>query len=92
MAPSMHLNQLPNRNLGVDGGRFQFLMPQELLDVSNVGPALQHVRCAAVPKQVAGALLSQPCLLDPGGYHARDNIGIERLAIPRKEKGLSPRI
>ena len=56
----MDFEELADRDLGINGGRFQLLVSQELLDVADVGPALQHVRGAAVSKQVAGALAPQP--------------------------------
>ena len=55
MAAGMHLDQPVDRYLGVDGRRFEALVPKELLDVADVGPALQHVGRTRVPQQVAGA-------------------------------------
>lgn len=53
MAAGVDFEELADRHLGIDGRRFELLVPQELLDVADVGPTLQHVRGAAVPEQVA---------------------------------------
>jgi hypothetical protein len=34
--------------LGVDGGGVEFLVPEQLLDETNVGAVLEHVRSAGV--------------------------------------------
>jgi hypothetical protein len=49
-------------------------VPEELLDVPDIGSALEHVRRAAVPKQVAGALLSQPSSLFPHQTHCLNTL------------------
>ena len=42
MTAGVDFNQLVDRHFGIDGGGFQALMPEPLLDVTDVGPALSH--------------------------------------------------
>ena len=67
MAAGVNVEQLADRDLGVDGRRFQLFVPEQLLDVADVGSAFQHVGGAGVPEQVAAALACEAGLLDPGG-------------------------
>ena len=60
MAPGMDLQEPLDRDLGVDGGRLQALVPEELLDIPDVGPALEHVCRAGMPEQVARPF-NTPC-------------------------------
>jgi len=51
----MDFAQLNDAHVGVDLGGIEPGMTEHLLDEPDVGPVLQHVSCATVPKQVAGA-------------------------------------
>lgn len=66
------LAQVVDADLGVNLGRVEPGVSEQLLDAAQVRAVFHHVRGAAVPQQVAGALL-----LDPGG--------LERLAHPVAE-------
>lgn len=44
----MHLLKLPDADVGVDLGRGQVRMPQQLLDVPNIRSILQHEGGASV--------------------------------------------
>ena len=83
MAPGVDLLQLLDRDFGVDRGRLQALMAEQLLGVADVCAALQHVRRARVPQQMARTFFSEPGQRDPRGRHARDDIGIKSFAVAR---------
>ena len=85
MVQPVHLLQVADFNLRVDLGRLKRRMPEQLLDVANVGSTLQHVRGARMAKQVRMELL-----LDPGALRrALDGVdhgeSVERPAVFREE-------
>ncbi len=49
------------QNMGVDHGRFQISMTQELLDGADIVAVFQEVRRKRMPKGVAGRPLGEPC-------------------------------
>jgi len=51
MGRRMNLLQLLDRDLGVNLGRAQLGMTQQLLDEPDVGPAFEHQGGAGVPEQ-----------------------------------------
>jgi hypothetical protein len=55
----MHLDQPVYRDLRVDGCRIEAFVAKELLDVADIGPALQHVGRTGVPQEVAGAATAE---------------------------------
>ena len=67
---------------GVGGRGFQAFVSEKLLDVADVRPALQHVRCARMPEQMEAAF----CAADVGGSNVfgdkvAERIGLERMAV-----------
>jgi len=50
----MNQLQLLDTHLGVDRRGFEFLMPEQLLDVADVRSTFEQVRGAGVPEQMAG--------------------------------------
>ena len=58
----MNLLKLPDAHLGIDRGGFQGGVAEELLDVTDVRAAFEHVRGARVPQQVTGTGLGDGSL------------------------------
>jgi len=92
MAAGVDFLQLADGDFGVNGGRLQLLVAEQLLDETDVRAVLQHVRGATVPQRVATAFALQPGLLEPAAHHARDDIGIERLAVAGEEQRRRARV
>jgi NAD(P)-dependent dehydrogenase (short-subunit alcohol dehydrogenase family) len=53
MAPGVDFLELPDIDLGVNGGRLKLLVAEQLLDISDVGPAFEHERGAGVPEHAS---------------------------------------
>lgn len=68
MRPGVHFLQLLDTDLGIDLCCIQFGVPEQLLNKADVCAVLQHVRCAAVTKQVATALASDLGLLNTAAH------------------------
>lgn len=51
----MHLLQLLDRDLGINLSGRQVHMPQDQLDVADIGAVLQHMGGHAPPEQLTGA-------------------------------------
>ena len=77
----MDFLQLFDRDFGVNGGGVQLLVSEQLLDVTDVGPAFEHVGGAGVAQQVATAFAVQSGLLHPFRDQARQHVGVERAAV-----------
>ena len=54
MRRPVDLLQLPSRDPGIDLRGGQIRMPQDRLDVADIGAVFQHVGCHRVAEQVAG--------------------------------------
>ena len=50
MAAAMHFLQLADVDLGIDRGGFEFFVTEQLLDVTDVRAAFEHVSGAGVPQ------------------------------------------
>jgi len=83
MGRRMNLLQLLDRDLGVNLGRAQLGMTQQLLDEPDVGPAFQLQGGAGVPEQVATATLATGQSLSGYIRHSAS-----RAARPTREKGV----
>ena len=83
----MHGFELLDADLGVNGGGFELLVAEELLDEPDVGPAFQHVGGAGGADQVATAGAADVGLSDPFADHAAEHVGIEGLAVAGEEQG-----
>jgi len=83
MTSGMDFLQLLDGHSGVD-----LLVPEQLLDATDIGPALEHVGGSGMPQQIATALLGNTRLLHPFGDTARDNVRIERVPVAGGEQGL----
>ncbi len=86
MTAGVDFLELADGDLGVDGGGLELGVSQELLDVPDVGPALEHVRGAGVTKELATAPKARG--RHPFADHAADDIGIEGFSVAGEEKGL----
>ena len=83
MGRRMNLLQLLDRDLGVNLGRAQLGMTQQLLDEPDVGPAFEHQRGAGVPEQVARAPVATGQSFSGYIRHSAS-----RAARPTREKGV----
>ena len=70
MAPGVDLDQLADGDLRINRSGLQLGVPEQLLDKPDVRAALQHVRGAGVPQEMAGTALFQPGPFHPGRDHA----------------------
>jgi len=61
--------KLLDAHFGIDRRGFEFFMPEQLLDVTDVRPAFEQVRCARMPEQMTrtGPLYAR--LADERGHH-----------------------
>jgi len=84
MAAGVDFLQLADGDFGVNGGRLQLLVSEQLLDVADVRAAFEHVRGAGVPQQVATAFQARH--LHPVGGHAAENVGVEGVAVAGEEE------
>ena len=82
----MHLDQPVYCDLGVDGRRIEALVAEELLDVADVGPTLQHVGRTGVPQEVAGTATGEARQAHPAGDQVREDVRAKRLAVARQEE------
>ena len=71
--------QLLDADLGVNFGRAQFGVSQELLDEPDVGSAFEHQRGASVAEQVATATLADVGGVDQLPDKLSEPVGGERL-------------
>ena len=56
MAAGQHLGEVAHLHVRVDLGRGEAAMPEELLDLADVGAAFQEMRRAAVTDQACGVI------------------------------------
>ena len=92
MTAGMNLLKLFDADLGVNRGRVEFFVSEQLLDEPDVRPVLQHVCGAGVPQDVAAAFAFQPGFGQPRRHHAGHDIGIERAAVAGQEQRLRARV
>lgn len=81
MRRRVNLFQRLDRNLCINLGRRQIHMPQNHLDVANIGVILQHMRSHSVPKQMAGAQFIDPHCIHIFFDQIRDPITDKRRTI-----------
>src|SRR5438128_3836744 len=86
MTAGVNLLKLFDRDFGVNRRRVELLVSEQLLDEADVGPVFEHVRGATVAQHVAATFAFEPGLPQPGGHHARDDVGIEGLAVAGGEQ------
>ena len=79
--------ELLDAHLGVNGGGFELLVAEELLDEPDVSPAFEHVGGAGGANQMAAAGAADVGLLEPFADHAAEHVGIEGLAVAGEEEG-----
>jgi hypothetical protein len=92
MTAGVNLLKLFDADLGINRGRVEFFMAEQLLDEPDVRPVFQHVRRAGVPQDVAAAFAFQPGLGQPRGHHAGHDIRIERAAVAGQKQRLRARV
>jgi len=92
MAAGVNLLKLFDRDFGVNRRRVELLVSEQLLDEADVGPVFEHVRGATVAQHVAATFAFEPGLPQPGGHHARDDVGIEGLAVAGEEQRRRARV
>jgi len=78
MAAGVHLEEMPDRDLGINRGRLDFLAAEQLPDVADIRPALVPVRRAGMPEHAAGSAFLQPCA---GATHSVGPSGFARLPV-----------
>ena len=88
----MHFLKLADVDLGINRGCLQLFMPEQLLDISDVRPAFEHVRGARMPQHVAASFACEPCFFHHARDHARKDIGIEWPAVAGQEHRLCARV
>lgn len=91
MATGVDFLQLADAHFGVNGGRLQLLVSEQLLDVTDVRPAFEHVRGARVPHQMARRNASGH-LFDPARHHPRNHVGVEGVAVAGEEQRRRARV
>ena len=90
MAAGVDFLQLADGDFGVDGGRLQLLVSEQLLDVADVRPAFEHVRGAGVTQQMAASFQARG--FHPIGRHAAHHVGVEGVAVAGEEQGRRARV
>ncbi len=81
MCSGVDFEQLLDAHLGVNLCGLQVFVAKQLLDKADVRAAFEHVRGAAMPKQVATAISSDVGLFDVFGHLATEHVGIEGLTV-----------
>lgn len=76
----MHLFELSDGDLGVNLGGVELGMAEELLDVADVGPVLQHQRGAGMAEQMAGAGFADLGRVDMAAHQLRHAVRCEGFA------------
>ncbi len=82
----MHLLELVDLHLGVDGRGVEPGVAEQGLDVADVRPGLQHVRGAGVAQQVAAARPPDVGRLDVAPDRAPEHGGADALAVAAQEQ------
>jgi hypothetical protein len=88
MCSRVNLPETGDGNPGIELRRREGRMPQQLLDKADVGPVLQHVRSAGMPKQVARAGCREARADDVLANHVAQPISFESFAEVRQEQGV----
>ena len=88
----MDFLKLLDRDFGVNGGRFEFFVAEELLDEADVRTAFEQVRGAGVAEQMAASGTADPGFADELGGHAAEHVGVERATVAGEEQRVLPRI
>jgi len=79
--------QLGNRHRRVNLGRLETGVAEQLLDVTDVGPVLQHEGGAGVAEQMAGTGVAQVGLADVGGDEMGEVARMQRaVSVPGQEQ------
>ena len=81
MRGRVHLLQSADSNVRVNLRGLDVLVPEDLLDVTDVGPVLVHVRGHAVAQQVTSSHLAGFCGHDVNAHRPRQVIAAERLTV-----------
>ncbi len=79
--------ELLDADLGVDAGRFELLVAEELLDEADVGSAFEHVGRAGVAQKMAASGAAEVGFLDELADHAAEDVGVKSLAVAGEEEG-----
>jgi len=90
MTAGVDFLQLADGDFGVNGGGLQLLVSEQLLDVTDVRAAFEHLRGAGVPKQMATAFQARH--LHSVGGHAREDVGVESVAVAGEEQRRRARV
>jgi hypothetical protein len=86
MRPGVDFQQLLDTDLGVNLGRLQFLVAEQLLDKADVRAALEHVSGAGVAEQVATALTADVGGFDVFGHLAAQDVRIEGFPVTAQKQ------
>ena len=81
MAAGVDGLELLDADLGVDGGGFQLLVAQKLLDETDVRPAFEQVNGGRMSHQMTASRAADVGGLEPFGNLAAQHVGVEGLAV-----------
>ena len=81
MAAGVDGLELLDADLGVNGGGFQLLVAQKLLDETDVRPSFEQVDGRCVPHQMTASGAADVGGLEPFGNLTAQHIGVEGLAV-----------
>ena len=81
MGLAVDASELLNADLGVDAGRVQAGVTEQLLDVADVGSTFEHVGGAGVTKQVTGSIPFDASRFYGLADHSGEDVGVERFAM-----------
>ena len=90
MCPRVGFLEGFDRHLGVNLGRVEPGVAEQLLDQADVRPVLQHVRGAAVPEQMTTAALADVGRLHRPGHPVADVGRAHALAVANAALSLAP--
>ena len=87
MTPRMHGLQLMDADLRVNGRRVEIGVPEQLLDVTDVRAAFEHVRGASVAQQMTTSFARQPGALKVPRHQTSQSVGMEATAKAGQKEG-----